>query len=64
MAGSRADRNEFLLLHEFHNKKYIVPDKTQRSFRPAVDLQQDDDGKTPLHTKTNIALIYNYFWGL
>ncbi|KAJ3207497.1 DNA-directed DNA polymerase alpha catalytic subunit pol1 [Entophlyctis luteolus] len=44
MAGSRADRNEFLLLHEFHNRKFIVPDKTSRK-GPAflVDAQKDDD---------------------
>ncbi|KAI8620567.1 DNA polymerase family B-domain-containing protein [Chytriomyces sp. MP71] len=43
MAGSRADRNEYLLLHEFHNKKYIVPDKVNRFNRQIVDFQRDDD---------------------
>ena len=43
MAGSRADRNEYLLLHEFHNKKYIKPDKVSRQPRHFVDVQKDDD---------------------
>ncbi|KAJ3412036.1 DNA-directed DNA polymerase alpha catalytic subunit pol1 [Chytridiales sp. JEL 0842] len=42
LAGSRADRNEFLLLHEFHNKKYIVPDKMNR-FSRVTEIQADDD---------------------
>ncbi|TPX76601.1 DNA-directed DNA polymerase [Chytriomyces confervae] len=43
MAGSRADRNEYLLLHEFHNKKFIVPDKSVRQKAQVVDFQKDDD---------------------
>ena len=52
MTGTRAERNEFILLHEFTKNDYICPDKQYGKAKvAAAEPEEDENGEVVLGSK-------------
>ena len=50
LSGTRAERNEYILLHEFSRNKYICPDKIYGKGKPKVE-EENPDGEEGVDVK-------------
>ncbi len=62
LSGTRAERNEYILLHEFHRNKYICPDKVWG--KGAVNKKLEDEGNADGEEGVDAKKIDKYKGGL
>lgn len=66
LAGTRAERNEYILLHEFHRNKYICPDKAVFKGRQQIDEEnaEEETGDVKKKDKYKGGLVFEPEKGL